>query len=286
MGIGLKIVVWTNRTDAALNDLMHSLAQGPASLQTLSFSHNAPEPLPSLAQCISRHSSTLSNVTLKTPFEGTIWTSVCGLPQINTLEFYFCPGFHDDFPTPPIVDMLKELVESLPGRAITSLALALPHPSVLALVRSEAFAWLGRVQGVKALVLTGTVLPKLEPQEIVHIGQSLGQLERLTITTWIDERVPEEQAVTPGALLLFLRYFPSLKTLKIRLYFRSIPPQVQTKPASSLERLDVLLSCPPPTAQKDDITAFLESALPSQARITHSWEDQYRQEFIEPLLEI
>ncbi|KAG8944264.1 hypothetical protein FRC04_002060 [Tulasnella sp. 424] len=273
----LDIVVFGDRPDAALDELMQSLAQGPATLQTLSFVHIALRPLPSLAQCISRHSSTLSNVTLRTPFEGNIWTSVCGLPQINTLGFHFYPIFHDDFPTPDIVDVLEELVESLSGRAITNLAVALPHPSVLAPVRSEAFALLGRVQGVRALVLTGEVLPKLEPQEIAQLGQSLGQLEELTIKLDEEEEleVPKEEAVTPETLLLFLQYFPSLKTLKICLYFQSIPSQVRTKPASSLERLHVRLSCPPTIAAitlVGGITAFLKSAIPSQARITQSWK--------------
>ncbi|KIO28425.1 hypothetical protein M407DRAFT_22321 [Tulasnella calospora MUT 4182] len=149
---------------------------------------------------------------------------------------------------------------------------SLPRPSVFAAVRSEAFAWLGRVQGVRALALTCTILPKLEPQEIAQLGRSFGQLERLTISAkGTDAGMLEQQAVTPALLLLFLRFFPSLKILNIHLNLDSILSEAQTKPASSLKQLHVGYSYPPPAAQRDDVIRFLKSALPPRTRIAHSW---------------
>lgn len=262
-------VVVRNETSGALDELIHSLTQSPASLQTLSIVHMAPRPYPPIAQCIARHSSTLSNLTLKAVYEENTWRSVCGIPRFNTLEFDFYPPllFHN-YSTPDIVDVLKTLAGV--GREIRNLTVSLPGRLFSVAVLSEAFAWLGRIQGVKALVLTSSFLPKLEPQEIEQLGRSLGQLECLEIKTR-SPVVPKEQTVTPASLLLFLRYFPLLKTLNVYLNFKATLPQVQTRPASSLEQLHVSASHPPLPAQRDDMDKFLESALPSQARIIHSF---------------
>ncbi|KIO30335.1 hypothetical protein M407DRAFT_20604 [Tulasnella calospora MUT 4182] len=222
---------------------------------------------PSLPHLIERHASTISSLELHVPFNEQLWTAIRDLHHLK--EFTIDLGFACQLPSSPRDTIMA--LDDITSRMFPKLevfSVDFPYADVdTAERRLEVFKCISGLTQLTSLTMRSTAPIMPYADQLWHVGQSLCQLETLSI----DGGPPsyDKRPGTGSSLISILRIFPRIKRLNTCIICDSIPDTAQIKAHCSLEVLDLNWS-PVPKARQEDVAGFLRSILPRTAHLVYS----------------
>ncbi|KAG9036179.1 hypothetical protein FS837_001734 [Tulasnella sp. UAMH 9824] len=242
------------------------------SLETLSMGCYGSDAalLEAFSACLTKHSSTLSDLTATFPFDDQVWAVIFSLPNLRALDMAPLTT-NAPAPSEEILARIRTLVERHPLLKRLKLELSLPpeEPLYPQLIRS-----LMGLRGLETLELRVTAPLLLSEAQVMEMGASWPKIRRLQLSTsviWSEVGWEIEPRTDLSLLPSFLRHIPPLEELCIPLACKQtiVTPSAEQVPVSALQILDVGNSSAPEASQ-EAVVAYLAAVLPHGALI-HDW---------------
>ncbi|KAG8975539.1 hypothetical protein FRC05_005608 [Tulasnella sp. 425] len=226
--------------------------------------------------CLAKHSSKISSLTAKLPFDSQTWTLIFNLPALQNLDI---APLSTDVPRPSVevLSMIQRLVAEQP--LLKSLQLDLPIPAEQtqdSSLYSQVIQELMGLRNLETLILYVTAPLSLSESEVREMGASWPKIQHLQFRHNRSQRsmrwppagieIQNDLSLLPS----FLRHLPSLEEL--HLLFTCNPPLPAPQgrfPAPVFRILNVGVS-PCPKASHENVVAYLAAVLPHAADVRYT----------------
>ncbi|KAG8944269.1 hypothetical protein FRC04_002065 [Tulasnella sp. 424] len=231
--------------------------------------------LETLNMCLTKHSSKISTLEARLPFDSQTWDSIFGLPTLRTLDI---APFATTAPRPSeeIVSIIRTLVAKQP--LLKSFQLNLPFSRERALDNSLYSQLMHELMGLRNLETLGLYVMgslSLFESDVREMGASWPKIRNLQFyqNGRRSVEIPPRGITIQNDLSLlpsFLRYLPSLEELHIPFTCNPTLTAPQGRlPAPAFRILDLSAS-PSPEESHKGVAAYLAAVLPRSAVVQYT----------------
>ncbi|KAG8910968.1 hypothetical protein FRC01_006018 [Tulasnella sp. 417] len=225
--------------------------------------------------CLVKHSTRLTTLMAKFPFNAQVWATVFSLPALQALDI--APlKFIELATSEEIVPMIQPLVENL--LQLKSLELDLPLSEETSQSNSPYSQIIHDLMGLRnleTLILHITLPLSLTESEVQEMGESWPKMRILQFdheSNWTGIHGLRFRVAPQSDLSLlpsFLRGLPCLEDLCVPFVCdKPLTAPPEGFPESPLRTLDVG-ACPKPKLSPEEMTAYLAFVLPQAARVKY-----------------